>query len=522
MQISTEAKVGIFVLIALGIFGGTAFYLGVFRFDVKRYNSYYVHFKDASGLDDKANVKIAGVKVGWVDDITLEEHGGQVKVKLMIRNKYQVHADARVEIRQESLLGSKFIEISPGSPEALVVSSDSTLLGGRRNSTTTSIEGLIARIESIAKNVEDVSLALKSVMGTEREQNLQAIMQNLDTAASNIACFTGLLANNSDNIEVMLANVNQFTAELAPLGREIRQLSEKLDTQVFPAVQHSLDKISNVLDQDFGKITGELGDTIQSVKSVAEKIDHGDGLLGKMINESEVYEDMKTVAHGLRSYAALIDNMGVVVDTHFESMYRKAEDYDHPDSKGYFNFRLHTSEDWYYLVQLVGSEKGAVTERVETKRKYFNSDNEPLTDAQILAADLTPVTVESLTLKRNTLRYGLQFGKVFHNWSFRFGVFENSFGLATDYYVPFYDERLRWVSTLEAFDFRGQERLDDRRPHLKWLNRLFILDSIYLSFGVDDFASKHNKNLFFGLGIRFTDDSLKYMFDRLGLNGMAH
>ncbi|HLB94450.1 MAG TPA: hypothetical protein VJJ81_04345, partial [Candidatus Babeliales bacterium] len=154
--------------------------------------------------------------------------------------------------------------------------------------------------------------------------------------------------------------------------------------------------------------------------------------------------------------------------------------------------------------------------------KYFNSDNEPLTDAQILAADLTPVTVESLTLKRNTLRYGLQFGKVFHNWSFRFGVFENSFGLATDYYVPFYDERLRWVSTLEAFDFRGQERLDDRRPHLKWLNRLFILDSIYLSFGVDDFASKHNKNLFFGLGIRFTDDSLKYMFDRLGLNGMAH
>ncbi|HLB40998.1 MAG TPA: MlaD family protein, partial [Candidatus Babeliales bacterium] len=117
MQISTEAKVGFFVLVALGILGSMAYYLGVFRFDLKLFNTYYAHFQDASGLDDKAHVKIAGVKVGWVDDVILEDHGGKVRIKLMIRNQYLLHHDAQVTIRQESLLGSKYIDITPGSAE---------------------------------------------------------------------------------------------------------------------------------------------------------------------------------------------------------------------------------------------------------------------------------------------------------------------------------------------------------------------------------------------------------------------
>ncbi|HLB41102.1 MAG TPA: hypothetical protein VJJ83_04900, partial [Candidatus Babeliales bacterium] len=357
--------------------------------------------------------------------------------------------------------------------------------------------------------------------GTEQQATLQGTMQNLALAAQNISVFTDTLVQNRAQFEQLLTNTNQLTGDLAPLGPALQTMAQQINHDILPNLAQSLAKVSALLETDMGQVVQQLGSTVATVQSVAEKIDHGDGLLGKLINETEVYDDLRTVSHGLKSYAALIDNMGVVVDTHFESMYRPADDYQYPDSKGYFNFRLYTAEDWFYLFQLAGSERGGVVERTETINQYQDSDQHELTDPEILQAHLEPKQTEKLVLKRNLARYGLQFGKVFNNWCFRFGLFENSFGLAADYYIPFYDEKIRFISTLEAFDFRGQDRLDDRRPHLKWLNRIFILDAIYFTVGADDFVSKHNKNLFVGLGLRFTDDSLKYMFDRLGLGNNA-
>jgi hypothetical protein len=40
--------------------------------------------------------------------------------------------------------------------------------------------------------------------------------------------------------------------------------------------------------------------------------------------------------------------------------------------------------------------------------------------------------------------------------------------------------------------------------------------NLYFAFGADDFISRHNANAFFGGGIRFGDDDLKYFFSSLG------
>jgi phospholipid/cholesterol/gamma-HCH transport system substrate-binding protein len=71
MRINTETSVGLFVLGALAIFFYMTFHIGVFRLDSSSFRSQIVYFKDVSGLTEKAEVKIAGVKVGWVEDIAL-------------------------------------------------------------------------------------------------------------------------------------------------------------------------------------------------------------------------------------------------------------------------------------------------------------------------------------------------------------------------------------------------------------------------------------------------------------------
>jgi hypothetical protein len=125
------------------------------------------------------------------------------------------------------------------------------------------------------------------------------------------------------------------------------------------------------------------------------------------------------------------------------------------------------------------------------------------------------------TTRRQTFKLGLQFGKMFKDIAVRFGLFEGSAGVGCDIEIPFKNDKFRWVTTLELFDMRGWNRTHDRRPHVKWLNKMYIMRNIYLTFGADDFVSKHNANAFFGGGIRFGDDDFKYILSSLSGAGGA-
>lgn len=84
---NVETRVGIFVLLALGVFAYMGFQIGAFRFDRGSYSKYTLLFKDISGLARKADVKIAGVKVGWVEEITLlpDDHLTVARAVVMIK-----------------------------------------------------------------------------------------------------------------------------------------------------------------------------------------------------------------------------------------------------------------------------------------------------------------------------------------------------------------------------------------------------------------------------------------------------
>ena len=230
---------------------------------------------------------------------------------------------------------------------------------------------------------------------------------------------------------------------------------------------------------------------------------------------TQTYQDLKYAAQGLKSYFARVSMMQLIFDTHFESMYRPAEFYSFADSKGYFDVRIHPNEDHFYLIQFATSEKGIVL-REDQKYEFSDRDAKHLINLEELELpDWARVKWqyfrERETFKRNTMYIGVQFGKIFGNIALRFGLFDGYFaGVAADLEVPFDTDKFRWLMTFEAYDLRGWNRERDRRPHLKWLNRIYFMRNIYAAFGADDFVSQRNANIFFGAGIRFGDDDIKY------------
>jgi phospholipid/cholesterol/gamma-HCH transport system substrate-binding protein len=83
----------------------------------KRYEVYAL-FANSGGLKKGASVMIAGVEVGKVKEITLEDY--QAKVVMTILEGIEIQEDAIASIKTKGLIGEKYISISPGGSERVL------------------------------------------------------------------------------------------------------------------------------------------------------------------------------------------------------------------------------------------------------------------------------------------------------------------------------------------------------------------------------------------------------------------
>jgi len=524
---NVETRVGLFVLIGLGIFIYMGFQIGAFRLDRGRYAQYSLSFKDVSGLARKADVKISGVKVGWVESVNLipEDHGMQAEVDVMIVKDYALYSDAYATVKQEGLLGPKYIEIVTGDPLLRKLEPCEHL--NRPSTEPVSVDELLHQFKKIASNVDDITGSLKDVVGGPGgREKLEGIVQDIKVTVER-------LASVSDLVDRSFARNEEHVDNFLQIGTSFRR---------------SLDRITDVIDRDFNRVANKLEETatsfedasneardgLRNVSSVAQKIDEGKGLLGKLVNEDETYHDLKLAIEGFKNYLTQVDRMQIIFDSYSETMIRRAEGYKWEDSKGYFNIRIHPREDYFYLLQIATSQKGW-THREYVEIEYYDSKSRlidkaalqdyplpeipPTTDTQAIDT-LTRLGFvfdqQKITTKRDAFRIGLQFGKIFGDIALRFGLFEGTAGAGIDVEVPFKTANFRWVTTFEAYDWSGRtRRIEDRRPHFTWLNRMFIVRNLYTTFGADDFVSQKNASIFFGLGLRFGDDDVKYLLSNI-------
>ncbi|MFA5074915.1 MAG: MlaD family protein [Candidatus Babeliales bacterium] len=525
-----ETRVGIFIVIAVGVFIYLSVNIGALRLDRAQYDFYKTYFEDTGGLDTKASIKIAGVSVGWVESINLLPEG-KAEVNMRVGKNIKLAKNAYAMISQEGLIGSKSLVIEPGDPSTGYLLPGSTLsMPGKTPATVTD---LLEQFKDIASNVQDIAFSFKNVFGTTRgEENLKLALNGIAKAADKMADFSDILN------KTLQKNENNINYAISDLRGVMRNLDTGIPsiTDAFPAIKHgalvladnTLPKVGDASDkvgtafQTIDETAVQARETFKEAEQVVEKINTGKGVLGKLINEDETYDDIKKSIRGLKDYLTKAQSLVLDVDMHSESLLGR--DW---NSKGYMSVRLRPTQDYFYQIQLVSDQRGSIIRDREDKQWYDKDGNEVtpenvgyLTDdyakAQQAHDELEFArTIEKTTRRKNDILFGFQFGKRFDRLAFRIGMFESTFGVACDYYVPMKTDKFHWVTSLEAFDFKGTKRLYDQRPYIKWINKLFFMKNIYTTFGMDDMFGKETSAPFFGGGIRFGDDDLKYVLSSI-------
>jgi len=175
---TSAAKVGIFMLVILAVLG--YFVLKIEDVKIGRgqgTKTITATFDSVAGLDNKSSVRVAGVRVGKVKDVRLRPDG-KAEVELEIDKEVQLHGNAFARIANLGLLGEKYVEIVPGSPNAPVIPDEQHV--ELRGSEPASMDDVTNQVSAIATDVKAITESLRAAIGGPAgQQRLNDIVENV-------------------------------------------------------------------------------------------------------------------------------------------------------------------------------------------------------------------------------------------------------------------------------------------------------------------------------------------------------
>uniref|UniRef100_A0A7C4RQR5 Outer membrane lipid asymmetry maintenance protein MlaD n=1 Tax=Desulfatirhabdium butyrativorans TaxID=340467 RepID=A0A7C4RQR5_9BACT len=119
-----ETAVGVFVLIGLMCVGYLTIKLGKMELIGDNYYYLQARFQNATGVKKGAQVEIAGVQVGQVDDIALDPKRQVALLRLKIQKGVQLSDDVIASVKTAGLIGDRYIKLSPGGSDSLLKNGD--------------------------------------------------------------------------------------------------------------------------------------------------------------------------------------------------------------------------------------------------------------------------------------------------------------------------------------------------------------------------------------------------------------
>lgn len=489
---TTEAKVGVFILVGLFILAYMTLQVGQFRVGREGGYEIWAEFEDVTGLKPDTPVQVAGIQIGTVEAIELS--GAKARVKMRIHSDVQLPADSGVWLRTMGVLGDKYVAIVPGNQAApKLKEGDKVTKVGEG----TDLDKVIQSIGPIAEDLKAITAALRASLATPDSQ------RNISEALANIRELTGALkvviADNQKNLNRIISNLESFTGDLSAISGQNREAINEI-IRNFRSSSGQLERTMVALADVLGKVNegkGTVGalvnerDTIESLNStlaslreITAKIERGEGTLGRLVNDESTADSIENALNGISDFLGETKAWQIFVT------YRGDYLFSHDYLRSELNFRLQPKADKFYLVGVVDDPQG---------RRY-----ETTTDTTYTVGGQTwTVSEDEVRYGRSELKWNLQIGKRYRDLAVRAGIFSSTGGFGLDYYLM--EDTLK--ASFEAFDFHKGDR-----PHLRALLDFTFFKHFYLTAGMDDFASDEDRSSFFlGAGISFHDEDIKLL-----------
>jgi len=289
--VSKEIKVGLLAVVALiALAVGFNFLRGSNLLSSDR--TYYAIYPKVDGLNVGAPVILNGIKVGQVKNLELQpENNNAIRASLELEKGIQLGDSTKAGL-SGSLLGSKTITLMLG-PDSKKFNGGETL----KTTTAVSITDIVqARATVLLDTVNSTLSHINGFLNKDAQTNIQGTLVG---ARQSTEALQNLIAANQ-------ANINQITRNLAQMSAALNKSTVKLDRIASNFTQLSDSLKTAPVGPALRNLNATLVEAQTSLKGVSTALNDKTGSLGKLINDTLLYNNLNATA---ASSNALISDM---------------------------------------------------------------------------------------------------------------------------------------------------------------------------------------------------------------------
>ncbi len=282
---------------------------------LKPSNTYYVEYYDVNQLTATSPVLIRGLRVGTVAEVKLSDDLQTVTAKLDINRGIRLAKGTEALVASTSIMGGKAVVLkTPGPCDGETCHKPGDYLPGRVQGMIESMLGdsdideYVEKIKgslsdmfgsvsdsltneetasNLAQSFRNIQLILANIEGitAQLNQNMGAYDTELKQSLSNVEQFTAMLASNNEQIVGTITNLNRLTEDLA--NAELGAKADDIATSASEAVK-SAEATMQKADE-----------TLAELKLLIANINEGEGTLGKLMTDEELFNNLNSTARNL-------------------------------------------------------------------------------------------------------------------------------------------------------------------------------------------------------------------------------
>ncbi len=272
-----EFKVGIIILLGLIILSSSLYWLQGYKLE-RNAQIINVRFDDVGTLAPGDKVTVSGVRRGKVSELSLTDRG--VLVRLLLYKGVILRKDARFVIKNQGLMGERFIAITHGTDTVLFDAS--VIVEGQYDTGLPDVMGLLGEMVTELRDL--VSAFRKNVGSDSTMIKLDRTVNSLESVSASLE---GYLSRNEKQID---KTINNFYKASHNFNKLMQQNAIKIDSTATRYNRMSV-KLEAFVDQ--------LDTLSMSAREFADRLNSPDGTLQLLMEDRRLYDDLRKTTDNL-------------------------------------------------------------------------------------------------------------------------------------------------------------------------------------------------------------------------------
>ena len=252
----SNISVGVFVAVAVLLFGIGLFLIGDQHKAFRRKTDFYVEFANLEGIPRGAKVRVNGMDGGQVEEVVIPSnptHKFRLKLTVDDRLHGLIRNDSIVSIETEGLVGDKFLLIGRGSEQSPEAAAGATLPSKEPFELGKMLEQANGLLKQVGGTITDVQGKLDATLNTANTtlMNTNGVVTDIRRGKGT----AGLLLEDrttAAQVQQVVMNTRQATANLNSASAQVNGLLQDVQQR---------------------KLIAKVDDTINNAKSAAQQLE---------------------------------------------------------------------------------------------------------------------------------------------------------------------------------------------------------------------------------------------------------